>query len=93
MKDRNLDMDLPSANIELLSEAQAADILNMTPRMLADRRRAGKIGSIKDGHVIAYTMQHLADYQRMFQRRGNARAELDTKTLIKVLKDRLNAKW
>jgi hypothetical protein len=44
------------------SEAEAAELLGMTVRMLAERRRAGKIKCIKDGRYIRYTDRHLAAY-------------------------------
>jgi hypothetical protein len=79
----------PPEFAELLTESEAAAILNMTPRMLADRRRAGKISSVKDGHVIGYTLHHIAEYQRRFQRKGKSGAELDTETLIAALRKQL----
>jgi hypothetical protein len=47
---------------ELWNEAEAAVYLGMTSRQLADRRRAGKIGCLKDGHFIAYTPEHIRTY-------------------------------
>lgn len=48
----------------IYSEEEAATILGMTKRMLAMRRRAGKIGHVKDGRYIGYTQEHLDRYCR-----------------------------
>jgi hypothetical protein len=46
----------------LFSEEEAAAILGISLRMLADRRRAGRIGAIKDGYYIRYKIHHLEAY-------------------------------
>ncbi|MBN9547241.1 MAG: hypothetical protein J0I19_17380 [Alphaproteobacteria bacterium] len=75
---------------KLYSEKEAAEMLGMTPRMLADRRRTGRISAIKDGHLIAYTAAHLTEYQKNHQRRSTASIEeLDPELLIRVLRKRL----
>jgi len=48
--------------ITLFTETEAAKILGMSVRQLANRRRAGKIGYIKDGAFVAYTKKHITDF-------------------------------
>ena len=80
MTDKKVDRDT------LYTEAQAADLLKMTPRMLAERRRAGKIGHIKDGRFIVFAQQHLDEYRRAHQRRGvYADQPSDTERLLDVV--------
>ena len=75
---------------KLYSEHEAAEILGMTPRMLADRRRAGKISAIKDGHVIAYTAAHLTEYQKNNQRRSTTSIQdIEPELLLQALRRRL----
>lgn len=45
------------------TEPEAAAFLRMTPRMLAMRRRAGKIRFRKDGRYIVYTKPDLLAYR------------------------------
>ena len=79
--------------IRLYSEEEAASLLGMSPRMLANRRRAGRIGAIKDGRVIGYTLAHLKEYLRRSQRRSAASIdELDPELLIKALQKKLQTK-
>ena len=71
---------------EIFTEEEAAAILGMTPRMLARRRRAGKIGAIKDGHFIRYTRQSLVAYQKAFHRRGGKGADdMSPEALLKAI--------
>ena len=75
----------------VFTEAEAAEILKITPNMLAKRRRARKIACIKDGHFIGYTRQHLLEYQTNFQRHSSRSLEvIDPETLLAVLKKRLS---
>lgn len=75
---------------KLYSEDEAATLLGMTRRMLADRRRAGKISAIKDGHVIAYTAAHLTEYQKNHQKKSAASVQdIDSELLIQALRMRL----
>jgi len=75
------------------SEEEAAEILGMTPRMLATRRRAGKISAIKDGHVIRYTSEHLSEYQKNHQRRSFDSVEkMDPDALINALRKQLRGR-
>lgn len=54
-------IELPKEDA-LFTEREAAAILNMTPRMLAARRKAGKIGCCKDGRYVVYSGKQIADY-------------------------------
>jgi hypothetical protein len=47
---------------KIYNEREAAALLGMSERMLAQRRRAGKICHIKDGDYIAYLQSHLDDF-------------------------------
>jgi hypothetical protein len=60
--------DQPSRKDEIYTESEAAALLKMTPRRLADRRRAGKIACIKDGRYVAFTRQHIEEYCRAYRR-------------------------
>jgi hypothetical protein len=52
---------------KMYSQVEAAAILGMTLGMLMDRRRAGKIGCVKDGHYIAFSRLHIEDYKRDYE--------------------------
>lgn len=54
----------------IYSEEEAAALLKMTPRMLADRRRAFKISCNKDQAYISYTGEQLLAYLSSHVRRG-----------------------
>jgi hypothetical protein len=54
----------------LYSEEEAAALLKMSIKMLARRRRAGKILCIKDQDYIAFTGRHILEYCAIFQKRG-----------------------
>ena len=51
-----------SREFALFSEEEAAKILRMSVRQLANRRRARKIACIKDGAYVAYTEGNLRDF-------------------------------
>jgi hypothetical protein len=48
------------------SEAEAADYLGITKKMLARRRYQKKVDFIKDGHLILYELRHLDAYTGRF---------------------------
>lgn len=73
----------------IFSEEQAAAFLQMTPRMLADRRRAGKIRCIKDGRFIAYTTKHFAEYLNVSEKRAGEHLLSDTSFLLEAVKEHL----
>ena len=52
----------------IYSEEEAAELLGMTIRQLATRRRAGKISCLKDGHFIAYLPDQIIEYCATFRR-------------------------
>lgn len=52
----------------VFTEPEAARLLKMTTRMLANRRRDGKIRCLKDGHFITYTVAHIAEYLSSLER-------------------------
>ena len=47
---------------QILTRAQAAKRLGISPYTLADWARARKIGSVKVGREIRFTEDHIADY-------------------------------
>ena len=56
------------AEDKIYNEKEAAALLGMSARMLARRRRAGKIRHIKDGDFIAYRQTHLDEYCKRLER-------------------------
>jgi hypothetical protein len=67
-------------DLALYTEEEAAQILRMSVRQLANRRRARKIDCIKDGAFIAYTKKHLRDFCKGAHQPSNTdkRVELPT---------------
>jgi hypothetical protein len=81
----------PASDDWLFTEDEAAFLLNMTPGMIAQRRRAGKIASIRDGrHFIRYKKEHLIAYL-LDERRDAEPEELDPTTILTALKRQLHA--
>lgn len=77
---------------DLYTEEEAAALLGMSIRMIADRRRAGKIGTITDGQrFIRYKKEHLEAYLRA-QHRGMMTEEMDPSTLLGELRRQLLVK-
>jgi len=75
---------------DVFTEREAAEILKMTPRMLATRRRAGKIRCIKDGHFIVYKVEHFAEYLCSLEKGTRLETYLtDTSDLLEAVKRHL----
>jgi hypothetical protein len=85
----------PAHDQWLFTEDEAAFLLNMTTPMLATRRRAGKIGAIKDGKFIRYKEEHLIayiqDHHRNVATSTIATSDIDPTTLLAALKKQLLA--
>jgi hypothetical protein len=83
----------PAHDQWLFTEDEAAFLLNMTTPMLATRRRAGKIGAIKDGKFIRYKEEHLIAYIQDHHRNSAtstiAPSDIDPATLLTALKKQL----
>jgi hypothetical protein len=81
----------PASDDWLFTEDEAAFLLNMTPGMIAQRRRAGKIASIRDGrHYVRYKKKHLFAY--MLEPHRNARPEeLNPTAALKALEMHFHA--
>lgn len=79
----------------LYSEKEVATLLGMTERMLAQRRRAGKIGCMRDGKLIAYSAQHIETYLRRHELRAGSRPKDKTpEELLEELRKKLSSsKW
>jgi len=50
-----------------VSEREAARILNLHPKTLFNRRRAGKIAFVQDGNRVLYRLEELERYSRSLQ--------------------------
>ena len=72
----------------ILTQREAAEILGMTPRMLAARRRAGKIGWFKDGKWIGFTPQHVEEYIKACSKTPD-KDDLEVDRLLSVLRRKL----
>lgn len=74
----------------VLTELEAAAILKMSRRMLADRRRAGKIRCLKNGHFISYKLTHIAEYLISVEKGAGLEMHLsDTSRLLEAVQKHL----
>jgi hypothetical protein len=77
-------------NETVLTELEAASLLKMSKRMLANRRRAKKIRCLKDGHFISYKITHIAEYLISVEKGTELESHLsDTSRLLEAVQRHL----
>jgi predicted nucleotidyltransferase len=71
--------------LEVLTPKEAADILRMSLRSLAKRRRQGRIQFFQDERYITYNAEHLAEYLRT-NRRGSPEQRAQNEQILLSLR-------
>jgi hypothetical protein len=66
------------------TEIEAAKFLKMTPRMLAERRRAGKISHTREGKYVSYTREQLEEFCRVHSTVGPAKYKIKDSEIMVV---------